>query len=265
MHGRPHHALLPRTGRSRNGETPTRGPGRAAGPGQRLTRTPSTARFRGRTRTEAADRERSATASSTTKSSQRISDEDVFDAARDGVHGDAARRHHVRSASFTTCTGCRTARRWPDRESAMAPPVVRAAHDVGIRIALLNGAGLRGGFGSPVEFGVPARVTSRAASEAFVRDDRGFALRRSKKIIPVTTRGSAWARTVSRRRCRSRRFKAIAAYAHGRSGCRLHAHGSATADRRSGVLCCRIRTLAAALLAEHGLVDKRFTLCTARS
>ena len=77
----------------------------------------------------------------------KLSDEDVYDAAREAFM-------EMLLAGITTVGECHFLHHQPDgtplpEAGGIAHAVLRAAHDVGIRIALLNGASLRAGFGQP--------------------------------------------------------------------------------------------------------------------
>jgi formimidoylglutamate deiminase len=186
---------------------------------------------------------------------QRMTDEDVFDTARMAFL--------EMLLSGITCVGefhylhrMPDGKPWPD-VNQVGRAVVRAAHDVGIRIALLNVAGLRGDFGGD-ESSLPARVRSGSA-ETFVRDTEALRVAMGKEF-PAD---EAWlgVGAYSLARVPIEAFKVIAGYARAQR-MRLHAHGATTA---SEVQACAAEygRSAAALLAEHGIVDKRFTLVDA--
>ena len=141
---------------------------------------------------------------------------------------------------------------WPD-PNFLGREIIRAAHDVGIRIALLKVAVLRGGFGR--EAG-PAPVRSRFAdTDQFVREME--ALRAAvEKDYPAD---EAWLGIApdSLATVPLDAFKGLAMYARGQR-LRLHIHASTTAEENAACLAEYGRT-PVALLAEHGFVDKRFT------
>jgi formimidoylglutamate deiminase len=161
-------------------------------------------------------------------------------------------------AGITTVGECHFLHHSPDgtplsEAGGIAHAVLRAAHDVGIRIALLNGATLRAGFGQPVGSASP-RVGS-ASVEAFTRatdllfshveknypgDDVWVGVApHSLGAVPIDA------------------LKAIAAYAHAKR-CRVHLQLGESAAEHAACVAEYGRS-PAALLAEHGLLDKRFT------
>jgi formimidoylglutamate deiminase len=141
---------------------------------------------------------------------------------------------------------------WPDVNFA-SREILRAARDVGIRIALLKTAWSRADFkaaaGSaparfrtgPVEQFLRETETLRVSIEADFPNDEAW--------LGVAAHSLA---TVPLDEC-----KAIATYAHAKR-MRLHMH---VAARPEDVAACQAEygRTPVALLAEHGLVDKRFT------
>ncbi|MDO8541680.1 MAG: amidohydrolase family protein [Opitutaceae bacterium] len=137
--------------------------------------------------------------------------------------------------------------------SAMAREVVRAAHDVGIRIALLNAAWIRGDFGAPAGSAPPAFRSATVAD--FVR---------STETLRTFVAGNypadeAWVGvgihhvggvTVED-------IRAIANYGHAQR-LRLHAHVGTSAEENARCIAEHGRG-PVALLAENGVLDKRFT------
>lgn len=141
---------------------------------------------------------------------------------------------------------------WPEAGRA-AREIVRAAHDVGIRIALLNVAWTRG------EPAATARFRS-ADVEAFVREAE--LLRAAiERDYPAD---EAWlgAGVHSLAAVPLEQVKAIAAYARAQRF-RFHLHLPATAAEAEAGRAEQGRS-PLALLAEHGVVDKRFTAVVAR-
>jgi formimidoylglutamate deiminase len=141
---------------------------------------------------------------------------------------------------------------WPDANFA-SREILRAAHDVGIRIALLKVAWTRADFKvaagsaparfrtSPVDQFLRELETLRVSVEGDFPNDEAW--------LGVAPHSLA---TVSIDDC-----KAIATYAHAKR-MRLHMHVAARADEVAACSAEYGRT-PVALLAEHGLVDKRFT------
>lgn len=181
----------------------------------------------------------------------RLSDEDVYDAAREAFM-------EMLLAGITTVGDCHFLHHQPDgtplpEAGGMAHAVLRAAHDVGIRLALLNGATLRAGFGQPVGSAAP-RVLS-ASVDAFTRStDLLFA--HVEKNFPGD---DVWVGVAphSLGAVPIDALKAIAAYAHAKR-CRVHLQLGETAAEHAACVAEYGRS-PAALLAEHGLLDKRFT------
>ncbi len=181
----------------------------------------------------------------------RMTGEDVFDTARitflemllSGVTcvGEFHYLHHQPDGSP-----------WPDANH-LSREIIRAAHDVGIRIALLKVAYARGDFRGDAG-SAPARFRL-ASAEQFVRETEVLRVA-VEKDFPAD---EAWlgigAHSLATMPLDA--FKSIAAYARTQR-MRLHAHVSTTAEENAACLAEYGRT-PVALLAEHGLVDKRFT------
>ncbi|HVS51707.1 MAG TPA: formimidoylglutamate deiminase [Opitutaceae bacterium] len=173
----------------------------------------------------------------------RLGPEDVFEAARmaflemllGGVTcvGEFHALHHQPDGA-----------RWPDA-NFLAREILRAAHEVGIRIALHRVAWAREG---------PARMLTPDADE-FARATDELRAWTAKNFpeddawIGVGVQDLAVAPLDY--------FKAVASYAHARR-MRLHAHVSTRAADNAACLAEHRRT-PVALLTEHGIVDKRFT------
>jgi formimidoylglutamate deiminase len=186
---------------------------------------------------------------------ERMTDEDVFDTARLAFL--------ELLLSGITCVGefhflhrMPDGRPWPDVNQT-GRALVRAAHDVGIRIALLNVAVVRGGFGGD-ESTVPPRCRSGTV-DAFLRDTE--ALRGA--VEREFSADEAWVGVGAGALAQVPldAFKAIASYARGQR-MRLHVQGSTTAAEARACAAEYGRS-EVALLAEHGMVDKRFTLVDA--
>ncbi|MEY4689023.1 MAG: hypothetical protein RIR76_3046 [Verrucomicrobiota bacterium] len=136
--------------------------------------------------------------------------------------------------------------------------VVRAAHDVGLRIALLRVAILRGGEG-PRESAPPAGAISTSA-EQFTRETEALRV----AIERDYPEDEAWLGVApeSLATVPPEAFKVIAAYARAQR-LRLHTHAASSAGDVAACVAEHGRT-PVALLAELGLVDKRFTAVDAR-
>lgn len=179
----------------------------------------------------------------------RLSDEDVFDAAR--------MTFLEMLLSGTTCVGefhylhhRPDGTPWPD-PNHLAREVIRAAHEVGIRIALLKTAYFRGERGGAE---APGRFRTGDA-DAFVRETEALRLA-AEKEFPVD---EAWLGVAAHSLAAGPidQVKVLAAYARAQR-LRLHVHAPATTAENEA---CRAETgrTPIALLAEHGVVDKRFT------
>ena len=181
----------------------------------------------------------------------RFSDEDVFDTARmafmemllSGITcvGEFQYLHHRPDGSA-----------WPDA-AHLSREILRAAHDVGIRIALVRVAFARGDFRGNAN-AASARYRTGAV-DAFIRETE--TLRAAvEKEFPAD---EAWVgvgayslATVPLDQC-----KAVATYARTQR-LRLHAHISVTVAENAACVAEYGKT-PIALLAEHGVIDKRFT------
>jgi formimidoylglutamate deiminase len=182
---------------------------------------------------------------------QRLSDEDVFDVAR--------MTFMEMLLSGITCVGeFQYLHHQPDGTPFADPnflstEVVRAAHDVGIRIALLKVAHLRGDFRAAAE-SAPARLRT-ATADQFVRE--------MEELRTAVTRDfpadEAWVGVAAHglSAVPIDAFKVIATYARAQR-MRLHAHVSTRTEENAACVAEFGRT-PVALLAEHGLLDKRFT------
>jgi formimidoylglutamate deiminase len=141
---------------------------------------------------------------------------------------------------------------WPDA-AHLTREVIRAAHDVGIRIALLRTAYVRADFrAEPAS--APARFRT-ASADQFVRETEALRLTVEKEF----SADEAWLgiglhalANVPLDQC-----KAIATYARAQR-MRVHAHVSTTIDENTACVAEYGRS-PVALFAEHGIVDKRFT------
>ena len=137
---------------------------------------------------------------------------------------------------------------WPE-PNFLAQEILRAAHDVGIRLALFQVANASGG---------PARTVT-ASADQFVRNTealRGFI----EKNFPAD---EAWLGVAASGvgAVPPDFLKALATYAHAQK-LRVHMQVSERAADNEACLAAHGRT-PVALLAERGLVDKRFTAVNA--
>lgn len=140
---------------------------------------------------------------------------------------------------------------WPEPNQS-AREILRAAHDVGIRIALLNGAQVRSGFRQAAG-SAPARLLTPTA-EQFVRETESL-----RDFIEKNHPGDeAWIGVAphSLATVPLDYLKAVANYAHAKR-LRFHLHVGADAAEQAACVDEYGRT-PAALLAEHGFLDKRF-------
>ncbi|MCX6953180.1 MAG: amidohydrolase family protein [Verrucomicrobia bacterium] len=181
----------------------------------------------------------------------RLTDEDVYDAAREAFM-------EMLVAGITTVGDCHFLHHAPDgtplpEPGGMAHAVLRAAQDVGIRIALLHGAAFRSGFGAPA--GTAPTRTLAASVEAFTRST-DLLLAHVEKNFPGD---DVWVGVAphSLAAVPIDALKAIAAYAHAKRF-RLHLALGETAAEHAACVAEYGRS-PAALLADHGLLDKRFT------
>lgn len=181
----------------------------------------------------------------------RLTDEDVYDAAREAFL-------EMLSAGITTVGDSHFLHHAPDgnplaEPGGLAHAVLRAAQDVGIRIALFHGAALRSGFRQAVGT-APARSLF-ASVEAFTRAT-DLLLAHVEKNFPGD---DVWVGVAPRSLAAIPidALKAIATYAHAK---RLRLHlplGEHAAEHEACV--AEYGRAPAALLADHGLLDKRFT------
>lgn len=181
----------------------------------------------------------------------RLSAEDVFDSARMVFL-------EMLLAGITCVGEFHYLHRQPDGAAypdpnALAREVLRAAHDVGIRIALLKVLALRADTGAS-----PTSASERwreASVEQFVRDTE--ALRGTvEKEFPTD---EVWLGVAAKSpgHVPLDAFKALAAYARAQRF-RLHAHVGTSAAETAASVAESGRT-PLARLSEHGIVDKRFT------
>ena len=181
----------------------------------------------------------------------RIADEDVFDAARmvflemllSGITC-VGEFHYLRHRADGGA--------WPD-PNLMAREIMRAAHDLGIRVALLNVAYVRSehGAGAPP---APGRFRT-GAIDAFLRDME--TLRASvEKEFPAD---EIWLGTgaYSAASVPIDAMKVIAGYARAQR-LRFHVRIAGSAAENAAGIADYGRP-ALTLLAEEGIVDKRFT------
>jgi formimidoylglutamate deiminase len=101
----------------------------------------------------------------TARALTRLTDEDLYDAAKQSFM-------EMLLAGITTVGECHFLHHSADatplaEPGALTHAVLRAARDVGIRIALLHGVALRGGFGQPPGTGTPRTLS--ASVDAFTR------------------------------------------------------------------------------------------------
>jgi formimidoylglutamate deiminase len=181
----------------------------------------------------------------------RLSDEDVFDAARmvflemllSGITcvGEFHYLHHQPDGTP-----------WPD-PNHLAREVIRAAHDVGIRISLLNAAYARGDFRADAS-SAPPRVRTGAV-DSFIRETESLRVGVEKEYAADEAWLGIGAHSLAT--VPLDQLKAIAAYARSQR-MRLQVHVASTADENAACVAEHGRT-PVALLAEHGMVDKRFT------
>ena len=181
----------------------------------------------------------------------RLSDEDVFDTARMAFM--------EMLLSGITCVGeFNYLHRQPDGApwadaNHLSREIMRAAHDVGIRIALLHVAFARRDFRADAASAPPRFRT--AAVDNFIRDTEALRVAVEKEF-PAD---EAWigVGAYSLGAVPLDQFKAVATYARAQR-LRLHAHVSSTVAENAACVAEYGKT-PIALLAEHGVVDKRFT------
>lgn len=137
---------------------------------------------------------------------------------------------------------------------ASAREILRAAHEVGIRIALFNTAKMRSGHGQPLSAG--AGQSSSAAADNFVRCTEGL----RTGLFSGYTPDEAWLGVApeSLATVPLEAFKTIATYARAQR-MRVQTRVAITADEAAACQREYGRT-AVASLAEHGLLDKRLTV-----
>jgi len=141
---------------------------------------------------------------------------------------------------------------WPEPDLA-AREILRAARELGIRIALLNGAWARADFRQPAGSG-PARCVT-ATAEQFIRETEALRVYIEKELPG----DDAWIGVAphSLGAVPLDYLKAVAAHARAKR-LRLHLQlGEHAAEHDACV--AEYGRPPAALLAEHGLLDKRFT------
>ena len=176
----------------------------------------------------------------------RLGAEDVFDVAR--------MVFLEMLSSGVTCVGeFHALHRAADGASPadLGREIVRAAHDTGIRIALLRVAAVRGGEGTgPV--GASIEQFTRETEALRVAVERDFPA--DEAWLGVAADSLATVPPDA--------FKAVAAYARAQR-LRLHAHVASSAADVAACVAEHGRT-PVALLAELGVVDKRFTAVDAR-
>jgi formimidoylglutamate deiminase len=181
----------------------------------------------------------------------RMTDEDVFDTARMAFL--------EMLLSGITCVGeFHYLHHRPDGTpfsdvNQIGREIVRAAHDVGLRIALLNVAYVRNAF-QAVAGSAPARFRA-TNTDTFLRDTESFRVLVEKEF-PAD---EAWlgVGAYSLAAVPLDQVKAISSYARAQR-MRLHAHLSTMPAENAACVAEYGRT-PVALLAEHGVVDKRFT------
>ncbi|MFM7751911.1 MAG: amidohydrolase family protein, partial [Opitutaceae bacterium] len=137
--------------------------------------------------------------------------------------------------------------------------VVRAAHDVGLRIALLRVAILRGGHASQTAATPPPGALS-ASADQFTRETEALRLA-IERDFPAD---EAWLGVApdSLATVPPEAFKVIGNYARAQR-LRLHTHAASSAEDVAACVAEHGRT-PLALLADLGLVDKRLTVVDAR-
>ncbi|MFM9029978.1 MAG: amidohydrolase family protein, partial [Opitutaceae bacterium] len=137
--------------------------------------------------------------------------------------------------------------------------VVRAAHDVGLRIALLRVAILRGGHASQTAATPPPGALS-ASADQFTRETEALRLA-IERDFPAD---AAWLGVApdSLATVPPEAFKVIGNYARAQR-LRLHTHAASSAEDVAACVAEHGRT-PLALLADLGLVDKRLTVVDAR-
>ena len=189
----------------------------------------------------------------------RLGAEDVFDTARmvflemllSGITcvGEFHYLHHQPDGSS-----------WPE-PAFLAREVMRAAHDVGIRIVLLNVLSLRPERAADAASGVASSGTANldrfvgASVDQFVRETEALRFLVEKEFPADEVSLGVGAYSLAQVPLDA--FKALALYARTQR-LRLHAHVSTTVAENAACAAEFGRT-PLALLSEHGIVDKRFT------
>jgi formimidoylglutamate deiminase len=203
--------------------------------------------LRGRTE----QRTREAVVASRDRALTRLSEEDVFDTAR--------MVFMEMLLSGITCVGeFNYLHQQPDGSpyadaNHLSREIVRAAHDVGIRIALLKTAFARGDFRGDVAQ-APARFRTPAVDQ-FIRETEAMRVAIEKEFPADEAWLGIGAYSVGA--VPLDYLKAIATYARAQR-MRLHAHVGTSAEEGPACVGEYGRT-PLALLAEHGVLDKRFT------
>ncbi len=182
---------------------------------------------------------------------QRLTAEDVFDSARMAFL-------EMLLGGITCVAEFHYLHHQPDGSPAADPnrysrEILRAAHDVGVRIALLKVAYARGDFGGDAASAPPRARTS--STDQFVRECEQL----RTFVESEYPADEAWLGVAAHSlgAVPLPIFREIGGYAHSRR-LRLHAHVSASAAENAACVAEYGRT-PIALLAEHGLIDKRFT------
>jgi formimidoylglutamate deiminase len=181
----------------------------------------------------------------------RLKAEDVYDTAR--------MTFAEMLVAGITCVGEFCDLRCGAGEAGVAEPnlfareLLRAAHDVGIRLALFSAGALRSGYGQPVG-SAPPRARFESA-DAFIRATEALRV----EIERAYPADEVWLGTApeSLATVPLDDFKAIAEYAHTRR-MRLQTAIGAAPDENAACTAEYGRS-PVALLADRGLVDKRFT------
>ena len=183
---------------------------------------------------------------------RRLKPEDVYDAARMAFA--------EMLAAGITCTSEVHDLRGGAGEAGVAEPnlfareVIRAAHDVGVRLALFSGGALRSGYGQPL--GSAAPRAAFASVDAFVRATDALRV----EVERDCPSDEVWLGVApeSLATVPLDAFKAIGDYAHSRR-MRLHTTLGVAGNENEACVAEYGRTPVAAL-AERGIVDKRFTI-----
>jgi formimidoylglutamate deiminase len=135
----------------------------------------------------------------------------------------------------------------------LAREIIRGAHDVGIRISLLKVAYARGDYRGAAA-AAPGRFRT-AAADQFVRETETLRVAMEKEFPADEAWLGVGAHSVAK--VPAEYFKTIATYARTHR-MRVHAHLSTRAEENTACIAEYGRT-PVAVLAEHGLLDKRFT------